>query len=489
MSAQQKVFQDIATRTNGDIYIGVVGPVRCGKSTFITRFMQNVVIPRISDANEIARVTDELPQSADGIGIMTTQPKFVPATATQIKVGTAKMRVRMLDCVGYIVPGASGHVVDGKPRNVKTPWSDNEMTFEKAAEHGTRKVIKEHSTIAIVMTTDGTATSLPRESYVEAEDKVIAQVKKTGKPFVVILNTRNVATSQTIAGEIAAKHGAVVLPIDVEKLNADNVNDIFSALLAEFQVTGFRVNMPKWLTVLPDENEIISEAIDTIKKHTNSVKKMGDNNTATVFEKSAHFSALQTTSVEVATGVITYTIVPKDDLFYRVLSAQSGATIESDVHLVAFMRHLGEIRTEYDKLSSALAQAKETGYGVVEPTFSEFKLEEPALFKSGKSHGIKFRATAPSLHLVRVDVQTTVSPAIGGKAQSEEMLRLIKAEYDENPDQVWRTPIFGKSLESLVTEGIGTKVNAMSNEAKRKMKRTITKIVNNGRGGIICIVL
>ena len=491
MANTQKLFSDIASRTNGDIYIGVVGPVRAGKSTFITRFMQKMVVPKVTNPDEAARITDELPLSADGTTIMTTQPNFVPAKAVKIKVDNATMRVRMIDCVGYIIPGAQGHIVGGKARNVKTPWSDAEMPFEKAAEMGTRKVIKEHSTVAIVMTTDGTITGIPRANYVEAEEKVISQLKKLGKPFIIVMNSRDPGAVETkkVASEMAKKHDVAVLPMNADTLSSENITQIFSSLLAEFGVNGFKVTMPKWLTVLNAEDEIISEAIEALKKHTSTVKRLSGADNATIFSKSQNFLSLETTNIDVATGIVTYNIVPRPELYYRVLSAQSGVSLSTESHLVAFIKHFGEIKQEYDKLHGALTLAKETGYGVVPPTFTDFRLEPPALFRSGKQHGIKFRATAPSLHLVRVDVGTEISPAIGSKDQSEEMLKLIRAEFDQNPSNLWRTPIFGKSLESLVTEGIHSKSQSMPVEAKRKMKRTLTKIVNNGRGGVICILL
>jgi len=489
--ANTQIFHDIATRTNGEIYIGVVGPVRTGKSTFITKFMQSHIVPKVTNMDERTRLVDELPQSADGVTIMTTQPKFIPATAVNIKIGQAEMRVRMVDCVGYMVTGASGHLDGDRPRQVKTPWSDMEMPFEKAAEIGTKKVITEHSTIAVVMTTDGTVTDIPRENYVKAEEKVITQLKKLGKPFIVILNSKDPHSTdcQTLASEIARKHSVSVLPLNIATMTETHVNQIFTSLLAEFPVNGFRVTMPGWLTVLDRNHEIIAEAIDALKRHTSTVKRLADNDTSHVFEKSLYFSALQTTHVDIATGVITYNIVAHENLYFQTLSAQSGTQITSDAQLVAFIKHFGDVKSEYDKLRTALTSAKESGYGVVAPSFQDFTLEAPSLFKSGKSHGIKFRATAPSLHLVRVDVQTEISPAIGSKAQSEEMLKLIKTEYDKDANALWQTPIFGKSLESLVTEGINTKASQMPQEAKRKMKRTLTKIVNNGKGGIICILL
>ena len=485
------IFHDIATRTSGDIYIGVVGPVRAGKSTFITRFMERQIVPRIKDEHEQTRVIDELPQAGDGAGIMTTQPRFVPRDGVNLKIGAASMRVRMVDCVGYIIPGSVGHEVDGKPRMVKTPWSDTEMSFEKAAEFGTRKVIKDHSTIAVVMTTDGSVTGLPRENYVEAEEKVIAQLKKLGKPFVIIVNSRTPmsAEAQRVATEIRTKHAVTTLAVNADTLDAAEITTIFNALIAEFPVIGFRVTMPKWLTVLDPEHEIISEAITALKTHTSKVKKLIDNDTTKIFEKSSNFMRLETTNIDAATGMVTLNVVAREDLYFRVLSSASGKDLNNEAHLVAFLFHSSKINREYTKIHSALTQAKEEGYGIVQPAFEDFTLMRPELHRSGKNFGLKFRATAPSLHMVRVDVNADVTPSIGSRAQSEAMLAELLANYDADPNTVWPVPIFGKSLESIVQEGIHGKVVAMPPNAKAKMKRTLTKIVNNGRGGIICILL
>ncbi|MCL2846081.1 MAG: stage IV sporulation protein A [Firmicutes bacterium] len=481
----QSVFNDIATRTNGEVYIGVVGPVRAGKSTFISNFMQRVVTPKIRDQHELSRLTDELPQSGDGTGIMTTQPRFVPRDAVSIQIAKTSMKIRMVDCVGYLIEGATGH-----DRMVKTPWSDAEMPFEKAAEIGTKKVIREHSTIAIVMTTDGTITDIPRQNYIEAEERVINQLKKLGKPFVVAVNSRNPDgdTAKTIAAEMAKKHGVGAIAINAHTMTDASMNAIFTALMNEFPVTGFRVNMPSWLSVLPADNEMVAEAITALKAHTTKVKKMADNNTGRMFEKSLHFASLDTVTIEAATGVVSYNLTPKPDLYFRVLSNAAGAQLGSEAHLVSFLGHAATVRTEYAKIKSALDTARDSGYGIVEPQFSEFNLERPTLHKSGKNFGVRFRATAPSLHIVRVDVGTLVTPSIGTRGQSEEMLNLLTGQFDTDPSGLWPVPIFGKSLESLVREGIQSKSVAMPVNARLKMKRTLSKIVNTGRGGLFFMV-
>ena len=490
--AAQNIFHDIATRTNGDIYIGVVGPCRTGKSTFISKFMRQMIVPKVEGKAEQQRVIDELPQSGDGVAVMTTQPKFVPAKAVQIKTaGSATMRVRMIDCVGYMVPGAIANHADGKVRLVKTPWSENEMPFEKAAEIGTKKVIADHSTIAIMVTTDGTITDIPRFNYLEAEERTIKELKKAGKPFVVVVNSKtpNSGECKKVCGDLATKHGVTVIPLDIEALSTDHISQLITAVLHEFGVSGFKVTMPKWLTVLDIGHEIINEAVEALKAFTKNIKRLSDSDTARVFEKSSHFEKLETTNTCVATGIIHYNIVPKPELYYKVLSSESGVDIKSEQELVAFVRHMGSAKHQYTAIRDALEQARSTGYGVVTPHLRDFQLDAPSLYKRGRDYGVRLRATAPSLHIVKVDVFTEVTPTIGSQAQSEEMLRAIQADYDTNRDACWNTNIFGKPLSSLAQDGITTKASSMHPEAQRKIKRTLTKIVNNGRGGIICILL
>lgn len=490
--ANNIIFDGIANRTGGDIYIGVVGPVRCGKSTFIAKFMRSHILPKVDNKAEQQRVLDELPQSADGSAIMTTQPKFVPAKAVSIKVaGSNTMRVRLIDCVGYLVPGATGSQTDGKIRNVKTPWSNDEMPFEKAAEIGTRKVIADHCTVAVMVTTDGTVTNIPRENYIEAEEKVLKELKKSGKPFVVVINSRTPASAECrkLAASLAEKHGIMVLPMDVESLSNDNINSIFTALLHEFGVCGFKVNMPKFLTVLDSSHALISEAVDSLKAYTKSVKRLSDNEPSKVFNNSANYQALETVNTDVATGIITYNIVPKPDLYYKVLSAECGVEIKSEQELVAYIRHVSTAKLEYDKVKDALRQASEGGYGVVQPVLPDYTLDKPQLYRNGRSWGVKLRAAAPSLHIIRVDINTEVTPTIGSQQQSEEMLKYLGTQYETDRAAIWSTNILGKNLDTLVQEGINSKLTGMNVEAQRKMKRTLTKIVNNGRGGIICILL
>lgn len=491
MTMNNQVFENIATRTNGDIYLGVVGPVRCGKSTFITKFMQQLAIPNIENSYEQQRVIDELPQSADGTAVMTTQPKFVPSRAVNIKVGDANMRVRMIDCVGYMIDGVSGLEEGGHIRNVKTPWSDVEMPFDQAAEIGTRKVIVDHSTIAVVVTTDGTITELPRENYVAAEAKVIFELKQYGKPFVVVVNSKEPKSEkcQKICQEIREKFNVQVLGLDLDNLGTEDISAIFDGVLADFPVTGFKVNMPKWLQVMPANHAVIIDAVERLRRYTKTVRRISDNNPATICAESPYFSAVETSEIDVATGTIVYNLVPKNDLYFKLISKESGLNIENEQHLMAYIQKAAGKAKEYDKLKDAIDDAETKGYGVVVPTLDSYKLDTPRLYRHGRNYGLKLRATAPSLHIIKVDVGTEVTPTIGTQEQSKEMLEFLEREYQTNKEAVWQTPIFGKSLDEIMQEGVGAKIANMPANAMKQMKRTIGKVVNNGKGGIICILL
>ena len=415
MAMNNEVFENIATRTNGDIYLGVVGPVRCGKSTFITKFMQQLAIPNIENSYEQQRVIDELPQAADGTAVMTTQPKFVPSRAVGIKVGDASMRVRLIDCVGYMIDGVSGIEENGHIRNVKTPWSDVEIPFDQAAEIGTRKVIVDHSTIAVVVTTDGTITELPRENYVTAEAKVIFELKQYGKPFVVVVNSKDPKseTCRQICNEIREKFNVQVLGMDLEHLSTDGITDIFNGVLADFPVTGFKVNMPKWLQVMPATHAVIVDAIERLRRYTKTVRRVADNNPVNVCTDSAYFDTVETSEIDVATGTIVYNLVPKNDLYFKLISQESGLNIQNEQHLMAYIQKAAGKAKEYDKLKSAIDDAETKGYGVVVPTLDSYKLDTPRLYKHGRNYGLKLRATAPSLHIIKVDVGSEVTPTIG----------------------------------------------------------------------------
>lgn len=491
---KNNIYQDIATRTNGDIYVGVVGPVRVGKSTFITQFMQKFVLPNMANGNFRNCTIDELPQSADGVVIMTTQPKFVPAESVRVDLGNSVMaNIRLIDCVGYLVEGATGHIMDNKPRLVNTPWSDIPMTFDTAAELGTHKVLAEHSSVAILVTTDGSFGDIPRANFVPAEERLVRELKQHNKPFVVVVNSATPNSPQTaeLVQTLHQNYNVGVLAIDVSKLTEQNVADTFSNILQEFPLVGVEFNMPEWLTALPFDNEIITEISKELQNVANNTFRIGDyDNTTVLFKNSSRFLPLEVGKVELGEGKIVYDLIPNPNLFYEVLSNQCELKITSDYELVSQIRSLAQAKHHYDKLKSALDSVAEYGYGVVQPTLEDMVFEEPSLVKQGSNRwGVRLRATAPSLHIMRVDVETEINPIVGSQQQSQDLVEYLNNESQNNPNGIWDTNMFGKSVHQLMTEGLSSKINTMPIEAQKKMRKTLTRIVNEGKGGIICILL
>ncbi|MEG2084734.1 MAG: stage IV sporulation protein A [Clostridia bacterium] len=486
------LYQDIAMRTNGDIYIGVVGPVRTGKSTFITKFMETMVLPNISDKNHLKRIVDEMPQSADGKTIMTTQPKFVPDDGVSISVSDGvKLKVRLIDCVGYLVSGAEGHKEGDKSRLVKTPWSNEEMSFEKAAEIGTEKVIKEHSTIGVLVTTDGSITDLQRHNYINAEERVVKELKEIGKPFVVVMNTANEKNDDTIklCQSLTEKYGAPVLPINILKLNEQGINQILQSALMEFPIEKINVKMPKWMQCLAFDNQYINGIYGDLADTIADFEKMYD------YKKLLHFYAKNDimekeadVDVVFGKGEITLTLHPKQSLYYKILSEQCGMDIDDDYKLIGYLKQLKDSQVKYQKLKLALQQVDENGYGVVIPTNEDMILEEPVMVKHGGKFGLKLKAKAPSLHIMKIDVETEISP-FGAQTQSEEMINYLMNEFEDNKQGIWDTNMFGKSLNTLMKESMDTKVNSMPEEVRNKMRKTASRIVNEGRGGVLCVLL
>lgn len=488
-----ELYEDIKTRTNGDIYIGVVGPVRVGKSTFITNFMKKLVVPNIENKTARERTIDELPQSADGKTIMTTQPRFVPNEAVNITVAdSVNLRVRMIDCVGYLVSGAMGHEEDDRPRLVKTPWSEDEMSFEEAAEFGTKKVIEDHSTIGIVVTTDGSISDIPRNSYAEAEENVVHEMKKTGKPFVMILNSKEPNTNECkkLANSLSEKYNVQIIAMNVNEMKEEDIDRVFEKLLLEFPIKSIRVKMPKWLQALDFTNDIISEIIKEIKNFGDNLIKIGDiEKERLVFTESECFDPITFSNIEMGEGIIKFSVIPKDNLFYKVLSSECGFEIKDDFELVNCIKDLAVAKTEYDKMKNALDEVNQTGYGIVVPRKEEYVLEEPEVVKQGSKFGVKIKASAPSLHIIKVDVETEVTPLIGSESQSQDLVKYLNDQYDSDPDSIWDTNLLGKSLYSLIGDNINSKIFMMPADAQRKMKKTLGRIVNEGKGGVICILL
>lgn len=487
-----EIYDDIKERTNGDIYIGVVGPVRVGKSTFITQFMQKLVLPNISEKNSKERTIDELPQSADGKTIMTTQPHFVPNEAVKIKVANAEMSVRMIDCVGYLISGAMGHIEGEKPRLVKTPWTDEEIPFEDAATLGTDKVIKEHSTIGIMVTTDGSVTDIARSNYIEAEEKVVKELKAVGKPFVIVLNSAHPQNNETkkLATSLQEKYDAPVIPLNALDLKENDVDKIFENLLMEFPVKSIRISMPDWLRALDFNSAIISEISNEMRNLGSKINKLSDaDKNQIAFAESDCFDPITYSNIEAGQGVIKFNVIPKEGLFYRVLSEECGIEIKSDYELISNIKELSIAKIEYDKLKNALEQVSQTGYGVVEPKPTDFELGEPEIIKQGSRYGVKIKATAPSLHIMRVDVETEVTPLVGTEDQSQDLAKNLVDQFESDPQSIWQTNILGRSLSELVEDNINSKLVMMPVEAQRKMRKTLGRIVNEGKGGVICILL
>ena len=487
------VYEDIKTRTDGDIYVGVVGPVRTGKSTFIKNFMDLLVIPNIENSYKRERARDELPQSAAGRTIMTTEPKFVPNEAVEITVGeNLNLRTRLVDCVGYLVNNAIGYMEEDVPRMVKTPWSDEEIPFEEAAEIGTRKVITEHSTIGILVTTDGSITEIPREDYIEAESRVVSELKALNKPFVIVLNTNNPSGEDTIAlaKDMEEKYGVSVIPTDCTRLNADDINNIFGKILYEFPVERININLPGWIDGLDPEHELKQELFKEIKEAFKDIRTIKTINAGVSKIKQTEIIVKTTIEkIDLGTGAVTIEISLKNTLFYKILTQITGIKMKNEADLFSSMRALANVKKEYDKVSMALQEVRQKGYGIVMPSMDELILDEPEIVKQGSRFGVKLKAKAPSIHMIRADIETEVSPIVGSEKQSEELVNYLMAEFETDPTKIWESNIFGKNLHELVNEGLQNKLYRMPEDAQGKLQETLERIVNEGSGGLICIIL
>ena len=486
---QFDIYSDIAARTNGDIYIGVVGPVRTGKSTFVTKVMESLVLPNIKNKNARQRATDELPQAGDGKTVMTTQPKFVPNEAVKIKLnGTMNVNVRLIDCVGYPVEGAEGFSEQDKMRMVKTPWSEEDMPFEQAAELGTQKVIAEHSTIAVVVTNDGTITDIPRSKYVSAEERVVKELRKTDKPFIVVLNSKNPSDPdcRSLADALEEKYGVRVLPMDVKNMSAGEVEEVLKKILEEFPIRKLVMTIPKWMQTLKMGNWLISSIIEKIKNNSKEMNKMKDyGRLLEGFTEDENLFMPEVDNMKMGEGVVTYKVEAKPQLFYKVLSDFAGSDIGDEFSLMKFVSECSYAKQQYDRIESALKTAEEEGYGVVSPSLDSMTLEDPEIVKQGSKYGVRLRATAPSLHIMKVDVKTEVNPMMGTEQQSQYLL----SEFQNNPQSIWETNMFGKSMSELAKETLSDKLGTMPKEAQAKIRKTVGRIVNENKGGLICILL
>lgn len=489
----RKIYEDIALRTEGDIYIGVVGPVRTGKSTFIKRFMETLVIPSIDNVYRRERARDELPQSGSGRTIMTSEPKFVPEDAVTVAVdGGAAFQVRLIDCVGYMVSGAVGQMEGDCERMVTTPWFDYEIPMAEAAEIGTRKVISDHSTIGIVITTDGTITDIPREAYVEPEERVISELKELGKPFVVLLNSAypNSDRAQAIRADIAQRHDVTCIAVNCLELNREQINDLLKSVLYEFPLKELDLFLPPWVDALPQEHPIKAALYAAIRESTGQLHRIRDVEQAvSSFQSCEMVSEARITSVQLGTGLSVAKLDLPRSLFYDTLSQQSGFQIEDDGDLMSLLTKLAEVKASYDKVADALKEVEETGYGIVVPSIDSLVLEEPEIMKQGGRYGVRLRASAPSIHMIRADIETEVSPIVGGEKQSEDMINYLLQEYEGDSSKIWEANIFGKSLHELVNEDLNVKLKRMPEDARVKLRETLQRIINEGSGGLICIIL
>ncbi len=479
------VYEDIAKRTGGDVYIGVVGPVRTGKSTFIKRFMEKMVIPSAKETDRVIMV-DELPQSAAGKTVMTTEPKFVPAKAAKIEIAKgAHASVRLVDCVGFSVEGASGFEEDGAPRLVKTPWQNEAMPFEEAAALGTEKVIKEHSTIGILVTTDGSITDIPRAGYVAAEARTVRELKAIGKPFVILLNCKDPLQSESLKKELETEYEVPVVALNVEKMGEEEIVSVLQKVLFEFPILRIDVQFPKWLQSFPESNFAVGAALDAVRTTAMSLEKMRDCFLLeTLFDDDSDFISPQEIHMDLGKGSAEISVGVKESLFYRVMGETCGEEIGDDLALMQYLQSVAGVKKAYDKVKDALKDAQEYGYGIVTPDETDYALEQPQLVKRGSAYGVEFRAKATGYHIVKVDVTGEVSPIIGTKQQGEDFVEDILRTYEDSQEKVWETNIFGKSLRALIEDELSGKCDTMPAELRKKVRRIVTRTVNDKKNNI-----
>ncbi|MDR1391694.1 MAG: stage IV sporulation protein A [Clostridiales bacterium] len=504
MNNYRNVYEDIAIRTDGNIYIGFVGPARTGKSTIIQKIMNIFIIPNIENDLARARAIDELPQSSGGKTIMTTEPKFIPNEAVEIFLGkntsdenktlgeNISFKARLIDCVGYVVNNSLGSVENGAPRMVITPWSTEPMPFSQAAEIGTKKVITEHSTIGIVVTTDGTITDIDREDYIDAEDKVINELKELNKPFIVVLNTidPNSESAKNAKKQIEEKHNISVININCKELEAEDISNIMETVLFEFPLTEISINIPKWVNNLDDKHWLKASIKENILKSVKNISKIKEIKSITEqLEEFENTEKVLIKQINLGEGNATIDIKTLETLFYKIIEETSGFLINGQEEIINFMSELSLIKKKYDKISGALDEVSRKGYGIVSPTIDELTLEEPEIVKQGNKFGVKLKASAPSIHMIRADIETEVSPIVGTEKQSEELVHYLLKEFEVDPKKIWESNIFGKSLHELVNEGLHNKLYKMPEDAQFKLQETLQKIINEGSGGLICIIL
>ena len=485
----KSIYRDIAERSGGDIYLGVVGPVRTGKSTFVTQFMQKIVLPNIDDKNDKKRAVDELPQSADGKTIMTTQPKFVPNNGVKITLSDkSTANVRLIDCVGYAVDGAEGLAEEGEARLVNTPWSDEPIPFERAAEIGTRAVATEHSTIAVVVTTDGTIGEIPRTNYLRAEEASIRELQQVGKPFVVVVNSKlpNAPETAALCDGLRTKYGVTAVAMDVLKADKKSLEEVLSLLLSEFPVNRICIDLPKWMRALENDNELISQILQKVKTSCGKIARMRD--AQLLCEDLSQLGLTKSVTIsssDMASGTVTYRMEPRENLFFDVIGKEAGIDIADEYALMSFVTNASYAKRMYERVNGAFREADANGYGIVYPELDRMSVDEPTLIKQGNIYGVLMRASAPSYHIVRVDVKAEVSPMVGTEQQSNNLME----RYKQNPQSIWNADMYGRSMASVTEESLMSKCSAMPAEIKQKLTKTIGKIVNENKGGLICFLL
>lgn len=490
---ERNIYSDISQRTNGDIYIGVVGPVRTGKSTFIKKFMDAIVVPNMDSSYRRDRAIDEMPQSAAGRTIMTTEPKFIPEQAVTVNVdANATFSVRLIDCVGYIVPSALGYIENDMPRMVMTPWYNEPIPFNMAAEIGTKKVITEHSTIGLVVTTDGSISDIPRSEYEEAEERVINELKEINKPFIVLLNCTipNSESAISMAITLQAKYEVPVLPVNCLELEETEIKNILSKVLFEFPVKAINIDMPRWLSSLEKSHWLRSAIYTNIQQSASKISRIREvdsiiNNICNC----EYVSEAKTVSVDLGTGHARISVSLEQNLFYKVLGEKTGIEIQDEGSLLDSMLNLAKIQTKYNKIKDAYQDVLDTGYGIVMPEIGELTLEEPEIIKQSGKYGVRLKAAAPSIHLMKTMITTELTPMVGSEQQSQELVMYLLKEFEENPSKIWESDIFGKSLHELVNEGLHNKLYRMPTDARDKIRETIERIINDGCSGLICIIL
>lgn len=489
---KNEIIKNIAKRSGGDIYLGIVGAVRTGKSTFIKRMVETLLVPNMENEYERKRALDEIPQSAAGKTIMTTEPKFVPNNTAKIKVDDVTCNIKLIDCVGYMIDNAIGATDENGPRMVKTPWYNEEIPFIEAAEIGTEKVIKEHSTIGIVITSDGSIGDFQRKDYIEAEKRVVEELQTIGKPYIVVLNTTHPTHKETedLANSLKEEYNVPVLPMNIESMNEKDMVQILREALYEFPVLEVRINMPEWIAILNPDHKIKKAYIESIKESVTEIDKIKDVEKITNhFLENEYIEKSYLSDIDTSTGIITVNLTAPNKLYNEVLKDLIDVDIQSKTDLLSLFQELHTAKKEYDQMKYALKMVKQTGYGIATPSIEDMKLDKPEIVKQGTRYGVKLKAVAPSIHMIRVDVESTFEPIIGSEIQSKELIDYLMKDHDQNPNEIWKSEIFGRSLDSIVQEGIQAKINLMPDNIRIKLQNTLTRVVNKGSNNVITIVI